>query len=114
MKRIYLPMIIGLVLSAASLRAQVPLGTIKFDNVDPRQVLEVYAQMSGLTLIEDSRARRIHRAISLHATGVPNSEAEELIEEALRKQAGIVITRLDDKSVSVTYNDALPIAATKH
>lgn len=36
------------------------------------------------------------------------------MEDALIKQAGIVITHLDDKSVSVTYNDALPITGSKH
>jgi hypothetical protein len=107
-------MIIGLVLSAASLRAQIPASTIKFENVDPSQALMVYARMSGLTLIEDSRARRIHRTISIHAAAVSKTEAMELIEEALRKQAAIVVTRLDDKSASVTYNDALPIAGTGH
>jgi len=38
------------------------------------------------------------------------AEALKLMEKALIEQGGVVITRLDDKRASVTYNDALPIA----
>jgi hypothetical protein len=32
-----------------------------------------------------------------------------LLEQALLKQAGVVLTRLDDHRVSVTYNDHLKL-----
>jgi hypothetical protein len=35
--------------------------------------------------------------------------AQPLMEQALLKQAGIVITRLDEKRASVTYNDHLEL-----
>lgn len=114
MKKIYLPIIIGLFLSAHSVPAQPMKMTIDFNGVAPIQVLDVYRQMSGFILIEDSRVRRIHRPIRLHAAPATKSEGIRLLQEALVKQAGIVITQLDGTSVSVTYNDALPIAGTTH
>ena len=114
MKKIYLTIIVALLVSAHSVPAQAPKGALNFINVQPFQVLNVYSHMSGLTLIEDSRVRQIHRPIQIHAAGVSSGEAMKLMEDALIKQAGIVITHLDNKSVSVTYNDALPIAGSKH
>lgn len=115
MKKIYLSIMIGLFLSAHSAPAQALKMTINFDGATPIQVLDVYRRMSGLTLIEDSRVRQVHRPIYLRRSKpMSKSEGMKLFEEALIKQAGIVITRLDDTEVSVTYNDALPIAATRH
>jgi hypothetical protein len=37
------------------------------------------------------------------------AEALKFMEKTLLEQAGIVITHLDNKQLSVTYNDALPI-----
>jgi hypothetical protein len=45
---------------------------------------------------------------------IPKSELMKSIERDLIEQAGIVITRLDDKRASVTYNDALPITQQEH
>jgi hypothetical protein len=36
-----------------------------------------------------------------------------LVEAGLKEQAGIVITRLDDKRAAVTYDSALPIKKPK-
>lgn len=104
----------ALFVSAYPVPAQAPKASLNFINVDPGQVLVLYSHISGLTLIKDSRVRQIHRPIQIRADGVSNSEAMKLMEDALIKQAGIVITHLDDKSVSVTYNDGLPISGNKH
>jgi hypothetical protein len=79
-------------------------------NADPSQVLRIYKGVSGLELIIDSRAKTVAATITLSSL-VPMTKEEslKLMESALVKQAGIVITRLDDKRASVTYNDALPI-----
>ena len=114
MKKLYFLIIVALLMSAHSVSAQAPKASLNFINVDPIQVLAVYSHMSGLTLIKDSRVRQIHRPIQIRAEGLSESEALKLMEDALIKQAGIVITHLDDKSVSVTYNDALPITGSKH
>ena len=53
--------------------------------------------------------------ITIHAFSAPPLLKEEVVKrfrEAFLEQAGIVITPLDDKRESVTYNDALPLAIT--
>jgi hypothetical protein len=86
---------------------------IGFNGVDPQQVLDVYRALSALELISDSRVKSVHNPIVLHSSGLSSSEIATSIEKALTEQAGIVITRLGDKKVSVTYNDSLPIKNAK-
>jgi len=60
-------------------------------------------------LIIASNVRLANRSITLHAGGVSPEVAQQMIEQALLKQAAIVITRLDAKRISVTYNDQLEL-----
>jgi hypothetical protein len=83
------------------------------------QALSLYEHMSGLTLIQDSRVSSVHKVIHIHGD-VSSSTAPEqfreiakIIEKDLREQSGIIITPLDGKRASVTYNDALSIAEQK-
>ena len=79
---------------------------------DVQMTLQLYKAMFGLELLIDSRAAQIKTPIIWQVTvteGFAGDEARKFIEKALLEQSGIVITRLDDKRVSVTYNDALPI-----
>jgi hypothetical protein len=106
----------GLLLAGfCSLSAEsgVPPGTINFTNSEVSQILEIYRGMTGLALVIDSRVKTMHHPITLQAKAAAKDEAEKLIEKALVDQAGVVITRLDDKRASVTYNDALPITQAK-
>jgi type II secretory pathway component GspD/PulD (secretin) len=83
-------------------------GMINFKNVPVAQILPIYKSLSGLELVVDSRAKRVSSPVTVAATSpLSKAEAERLIEKALLDQAAIVITRLDDKRASVTYNDAL-------
>jgi hypothetical protein len=84
--------------------------TLDIKKSDPSQVLRIYKGISGLELIIDSRVKTLPASITL-SSSVPliKDESLKLIESALVKQAGILITRLDAKRASVTYNDALPI-----
>jgi hypothetical protein len=85
-------------------------GAIEFQNVPTPNVLSDYGQMSGLKLVVDSRAKTVTSLISFtNMTMLTKNETLTLIQNALITQAGIVITRLDDKRASVTFNDALPI-----
>jgi len=93
-----------------------PPGTIHFDDsqptIDVQGILQIYKPMSGLELVVDSRAAQIHTRFLSHAKNTDQftrAEALKLIEKNLLEDAGIVITHIDDKRVSVTYNDALPI-----
>jgi hypothetical protein len=87
-----------------------PPGTIDFTGATVLQVLELYKLATGVSLVSDSRVRTVQHEITLQAKGKANDEAAKLLEKALLEQAGIVITHLDGKRASVTYNDALPIA----
>jgi len=82
--------------------------TITFMNVQPNEVLDIYKATTKQELIIASDVRLANHHITLHFSG--SSEAlPALIEQALLKQTGIVITRLDDKRASVTYNDHLEL-----
>ena len=75
-------------------------------------ILQIYKPMSGLELVIDSRAAQVHTPILSHVKQTESftrAEALKLMEKNLLEEAGVVITHLDDKRVSVTYNDALPI-----
>jgi hypothetical protein len=87
----------------------IPSGRIDFTDAEPPQVLEVYRALVGGELVTDSRVRTVHRHITLQAKADAPAQGAKLLEKALLEQAGVVITRIDGKRVSVTYNDALPI-----
>ena len=91
----------------------IPPGTISFQGVEMLQALDVYIELSGLDLVVDSRVRTVRHQIWLVTPARSKDEEKTIVEKALLLQAGVVITRLDDKRVSVTYNDALPIIEPK-
>ena len=81
---------------------------INFVNVPPDKVLDFYEAATKQELVIASDVRRATHDITLRFSGSPES-VPSLIEQTLMKQAGIVITRLDDKRASVTYNDQLEL-----
>jgi len=87
---------------------QGPLEEINFQGVPPEQVLEIYHQCTGLELITDSRVHMLRTTVTIQDANLPVPQLSKLMEQALREQAGIVITPLDNKHASVTFNDALP------
>jgi hypothetical protein len=83
--------------------------TINFVSVPVRTVLQYYEPLIKSKLVVASDVRRVTQSITLHAAAVPPEVARQMIQQALLKQARVVITRLDDKRVSVTFNDALEL-----
>ncbi len=83
--------------------------SINFVNVPADKILDVYKASAKSELIIASDVRWTTHSITLHAVAVSPEVAQRMIEQALLKQAGIVITRLDGKRVSVTYNDQLEL-----
>jgi type II secretory pathway component GspD/PulD (secretin) len=77
---------------------------INFVNAPLDKVLEIYAAMSKKELVIADEVRGAKTGITLQFNGSPE-EVPHLIEQAVLKQAGVVITRLDEKRVSVTYKD---------
>jgi hypothetical protein len=109
-------LVLGLLLGNScswSAEAGVEVGRVHYENADVSGILPQYAAMVGLKLVVDSRVTRTGHLVTLVANVRVTGEAAKLVEKALLDQAGIVITRLDDKRASVTYNDALPITSAK-
>ena len=80
---------------------------VDFANISSDKVLLVYKELAGCELIESSDAKKqYHRSISIRQGG-SKEEVLKAIEKAMVEQTGIVLTRLDAKRVSITFNDAL-------
>ncbi len=104
--------VLVLVLAGLAFAADESVGSIDFKGAPVQQVLDLYKALSGLDLFVDSRVKTIPTPIKLQFSGT-KLEALKRIEKALLEQSRIVITHLDEKRVSVTYNDALPIARSE-
>jgi hypothetical protein len=79
--------------------------SVDFTNVDSQTVIALYAKLSGLDLNTDSYARDIHKLISVQAYEITQTQMIKLVETGLKEQAGIVITRIDDKRALVTHDN---------
>ena len=88
-------------------------GSINFPGTDISKALELYRDLTGLKLVVDSRVTKTGRTVTIMAGASGKEEAAKIVEKALLEQTGTVITRLDEKRASVTYNDALPITPAK-
>jgi hypothetical protein len=77
--------------------------SLGFTNIDSQDVIGLYAKLSGLELVSDSRSRAVHDQISIQGSELTQKQMINMVEIGLRQQAGIIITRLDAKRASVTY-----------
>ena len=77
---------------------------MSFVGLPATQVLDQYQRMTHLRLLVASNVRLDNQFITLHFTASPNA-VPPLLEQAFLKQAGLVITRLDDKRATVTIPD---------
>ena len=81
-------------------------GAFKFVDVGVKEVLEAYKAMTGTPLIIASNVTNISHKVTLQSEGPTlAAEAAKRIEYALLMQAGVILTHMADKRVSVTYND---------
>jgi hypothetical protein len=88
----------------------IPRGTFNLNGTSVNQSLTLYALFAGKKLVTSSHALNLKTTITLQPdVDLKLSQAIALLEKAFREQAGVVVTRLDDQRISVTYNDALPI-----
>ncbi len=83
--------------------------TIHFNGVPVDVTLDTYKASTKLTLVIASDVRLATHLITLDATGVSPEVEQQKIEQALLKQAGVVITHLEGGRASVTYNDRLEL-----
>jgi type II secretory pathway component GspD/PulD (secretin) len=92
------------ILACCQMRAQTTnkeTVSINFVNVPANQVLDDYQRMTHRGLLVASNVRLGNQHITFHFEGSPDA-VPPLLEQTLLKQAGIVITRLDDKRATVT------------
>ena len=114
MKHASLLLLLSLLAAEFQSHAADARGVIKFESVPVPQLLSAYKAMSGLELVIDSRAKTLISSVTVQSSApLTKTEALKLIEKALVEQAGVVITPLDDRQASVTFNDALPITRAK-
>jgi len=82
--------------------------SVNMERLDLQSVLDMYHQMSGRELVVSSQVKLMHPAITVRSSSMlPKGEALKLIAKALVEQAAVVVSQLDDKRDSVTFNDAL-------
>ncbi len=75
--------------------------------------MEIYKGVTQLELVVASNVKQASARVSAGSgRDLKQDEAARLLEQALLKQAGVIITSLDGKKASVTYNDRLEIAET--
>jgi hypothetical protein len=116
MKSLLALLIVCLGLVSPSLVAQeTKREAINLSNGELHQALPLYKNLSGLELVIDSRVRGLHAHVTFQVpASMSKEEGMKAIEKALLEQARVVVTKLDDKRASVTYNDALPAPAGGH
>ena len=105
-KRTFLLLLTYLLMLAYPAVAEDTMGSISFKNVAVAQVLSFYQKISGLELVMDSGATNSVMALITLVYSGPKAEAQKRVEAALLAQAGIAITRLDDKRALVSLNEA--------
>ena len=87
-----------------------PMGALYFKAMDVVQVLPIYAEMLQKKLVISPLVKKVRNTITLGpVNGLTTAEGLRLIEKALREQAGVVITKIDEKTVLVSYDDSLPV-----
>jgi hypothetical protein len=87
---------------------------IDISGVTVSTVLPIYRDLSGAELVVSSEVKRLMTPVTIGPAGpLKKEEAMKLIEKELLDQAGVVITKLDKKRISVTHNDALPTTPVK-
>jgi hypothetical protein len=92
----------------------IPAGLVNFSSTHAVQVLQYYADLGGKELVISSHVKALSVSVTLQPeVTLKVSELLKLIEKALLEQTGIVITTLNEKQSSVTYNDALPVKAVR-
>jgi hypothetical protein len=106
-------MLVGLLAGFWPLSADCQIIRSGGSNTTVRAMLAGYKRVTGFELVVDPRVTNVTLRITFEVEANGKAEYRKLMEKVLLEQAGIVITQLDDKRVSVTHNDALPITPSK-
>lgn len=84
-------------------QAQDHPGSFNFQETRVSEVLKIYSTLVGKELVIEPSATNQWKTITVQTTNGPVSAAvaAKMIETALREQANVAITRLDEKRMSV-------------
>ncbi len=83
---------------------------VRFTDAGVAHVIAAYGDLTKEQIFVSSDVKRVRNTVTLRiGPEVPRGEIPKLLTKALLDQAGIVVTKLDDKRTSVTYNDSLPL-----
>jgi len=119
MKTLFFAFVVVIILSvlqgiAADAVTNVPSGgTLEITEAPVNVLLDVYTHVSGLELVAASNISQMGSKVVVLPDSHGGGDLLRQIEKALLDQRGILITRLDDKRASVTYNDALKVTPIK-
>ena len=119
MKTLFFAFVVVIILSvlqgiAADAVTNVPSGgTLEITEARVNVLLDVYTHVSGLELVAASNISQMGSKVVVLPDSHGGGNLLRQIEKALLDQRGILITRLDDKRASVTYNDALKVTPIK-
>ena len=84
-------------------------GTLQITEAPVYVLLDIYTHVSGLELVTASNISQLGSSVVVLPDSDGGGNLLRQIEKALLDQRGILITRLDEKRASVTYNDALKV-----
>ncbi len=96
----YIAVILALIVSVVT-QAEDARGSISLKGVSVSETLRIYSAYSETKLVIEPSVTNQSRHIDFEYQGASRKEAAKLLGKALRKQADIVITQLDDKQASV-------------
>jgi RNA polymerase sigma factor (sigma-70 family) len=84
--------------------ANMVTSTINLVGVPVDNVLDIYRATAKVELVVAPNVRLATHKITLHAVSVSPEQVPHLIEQALLKQAGVVLTHTDNRHVVATYD----------
>lgn len=84
----------------------------KFVKSTVANILELYSDITDIELVVASNVSKVPYRVTIEPKAIVTKDAAaRLIERALLEQAGVIVTHLEGKRASVTFNDALKIPA---
>ena len=79
----------------------------------PSEFIELYAKLSGKQPVIASNVDISGSPLRLIRRNMDKNEALQFIREELLKQARLILSDIDGKTFSVTFNDRLPMPQPK-
>ncbi len=83
----------------------------RFNEMHAFQIVTIYSDLVGLDFVISPEANaQTSRPVSMESqTPISKLEMQKLLENALREQAGLVLTKTEDKKILIKYDATLPI-----